>query len=111
MKKFTFLLFTTLPIIACAENIGNVVSSLNRVLGYVVPIIIGFALIAFLWGVLKYLFAGSDEKQREESKQFMLWGIIGLTVMVSVWGLVSVLANVFGMYIPTGLTPSLPNKQ
>jgi uncharacterized membrane protein YidH (DUF202 family) len=111
VKKYTFLILGAVPSIANAENIGDVVYSLNGALGYIVPIIIGFALIAFLWGILKYLVSGSDEKQREESKMFMLWGIIGLAVMVSVWGLVSILANLFGMHIPSGISPSLPDKQ
>lgn len=111
MKKYIFIFTAMVPSVVFAENLGTVVGSLNSVLRYVVPTIIGFALIAFLWGVLKYLWGGDVEKQREESKQFMLWGIVGLAVMVSVWGLVAIFANLFGMHIPAGFTPSLPPKQ
>ena len=99
------------PLIASANDIGLLVDSLKGVLGLIVPIIIGFALIAFLWGIVKYMWGASDEKQREESKMFMLWGIIGLFVMVSVWGLVAIIANLTGNHIPSGFAPSLPNKQ
>ena len=44
-----------------------------------------------------YVINTQDEAKREKGKQFMIWGIIALTVMVCVWGLVSVLGNTFGI--------------
>ena len=51
----------------------------------------------FLYGVLKYLRKSSDETEREEGRQMMLYGIIALFVMVSVWGLVGVVAGTFNL--------------
>ena len=41
----------------------------------------------FIWGVVQYMLANADEHKKETGKQYMVWGIIGLTVMVScgVW--------------------------
>ena len=109
MKKYIFLIFTALPSFAYAtSNIFQLTVDLRSLLSYVVPMIIGLALVAFLWGIIKYLFGGEDEGVRKESKQFMIWGIVGLTVMVSLWSLVSIFANLFGMHINT--TPTLPPK-
>ena len=49
----------------------------------------------FLWGVLKYVLNASDDA-KAEGKQFMLWGIIALFVMVSVWGLVNLISRSVG---------------
>jgi hypothetical protein len=60
-----------------------------------VPLIFALALATFVWGVVKYVIAAKDSNEREEGRMFMIYGIIALFVMVSVWGLVSVLSNTF----------------
>ncbi|MEI7513411.1 MAG: hypothetical protein WCJ74_02195 [bacterium] len=112
MKKYIFLIFTALPSVAFGlSDLGQIVSSSNGIIRSLVALIVGFALVAFLWGIVKYIWKGEDEGARKEAKQFMFWGIVGLAVMISVWALVSIIANFFGMHIPSGITPSLPNKQ
>ena len=106
---------SNLPNIGSGKNyssdLGGVVALLGDTLSALVPLIIGFALLAFLWGVFMYLWQGDDESKREESKKFMIWGIVGLTVMVSLWGLVSITANSLNFHLPSGLVPTLPDKE
>jgi small-conductance mechanosensitive channel len=112
MKKYIFLIFATFPMVVFgASDLGQIVYSSNGIIRSLVALIVGLALIVFLWGIVKYIWKGEDENARKEAKQFMFWGVVGLTVMVSVWALVSMVANFFGMHIPGGITPSLPNKQ
>lgn len=54
------------------------------------------ATVSFIWGVIQYFLNAENEEKRKKGKSFMLWGIIALFVMVSVWGLVGVLSNTFG---------------
>lgn len=61
-----------------------------------VPLLIGLAVVVFIYGVLILMFSEGGEK-KEEGKQYMLWGIIGIFVMVSVWGLVNILKGTFGL--------------
>jgi len=51
----------------------------------------------FIWGVVQYLINAQEETKREKGKQFMIWGIIALTVMTCVWGLVSIVGTTFGI--------------
>lgn len=59
----------------------------------VIRVIFGLAIVYFLWGVLQYTLYPDDENKKEKGKSVMLWGIIGLTVMFSVYGLIRVLIN------------------
>ena len=70
----------------------------------VVPLIIALAVTVFIWGMVKFIAAG-ESSEREAGKQFMLWGIIGLTVIFCVWGLVNILGNTFGV---KSVIPQLP---
>lgn len=64
---------------------------------FVIPVLLSVALVIFLWGVLKYVSSGDDEEKRNSGRNFIVYGIIGLFVMVSVWGLVAVLNRTFGI--------------
>ena len=58
-------------------------------------LIIGIAVVAFLYGAVKYVGSAGDEQSRTEGRQFMTWGIIAIFVMVSVVGIVQILVNTF----------------
>jgi len=77
---------------------------MNLVIGCIlspgVKLLIALAVVVFLWGVFNFIRA-SDDSKKSEGKKLMLWGIIGLFVIVSIWGIVSILQNTF---IPSGRT-------
>ena len=58
-------------------------------------LLIAAAVILFLYGVIKYVYSGDNEEKRKEAKNYIVYGIIGLFVMVSVWGLVNLLVGTF----------------
>lgn len=63
----------------------------------VIPLIASLAVAIFIWGIIQYVINNEEEAKKEKGKQFMIWGIIGLAVMVGVWGLVSILGSTFGI--------------
>lgn len=65
--------------------------------GSVIPLIFALAVVMFIWGVVQYVINSDDETKKSQGRQFMIWGIIALTVMVSVWGLVKILGATFGI--------------
>lgn len=63
----------------------------------VIPFLFAIATLAFIWGSIKFFIIDADEEaKREQGRQFMLWGIIALAVMISMWGLVGLLSSSFG---------------
>jgi len=64
----------------------------------VIPLIFAVAIVMFIWGVVQFFILNSDEEaKRAQGKQFMIWGVIALAVMLSVWGLVAILGATFGL--------------
>jgi heme A synthase len=86
---------------------GNLQSIINVILSSfidpLIPIFVGLAIIIFAWGLFNYLKSGIGEKaQIEGAKSLMFWGVVIIFVMVSVWGLVAILQNIFfGDDLPT----------
>jgi hypothetical protein len=77
----------------------------------VVPVLFALALVVFLWGVTQFIMNSADENKRAQGKQFMVWGIIGLFVMFSVWGLVLLLQATINPGQDKLFIPSLPQQQ
>ena len=77
----------------------GVITYITCVIGQsVIPLIFAIAMVTFIWGAVKFFILESDEAaKREQGKQYMLWGIVALAVMISVWGLVGILRSTFGV--------------
>jgi hypothetical protein len=89
-------------------------TNFQGVLGYItciinssiIPLIFALAVVMFIWGAVNFFIINADEEaKREQGKQFMIWGILALTVMLSVWGLVAILGSTFG--INTSILPQV----
>jgi hypothetical protein len=93
------------------STLGKALQDIQALMNKVVPILIGLAIIAFLFGVLRFVFNAGKEDKRAEGRNFMIYGLIGIVVMVSVWGLVTFVQSTFGLqnnnFIIQG--PQLPN--
>lgn len=63
---------------------------------FILPLIFSIGFIVFMYGVIRYVIAG-DSKEKEEGKKFLMWGLIGLFVMVSIWGIVGLVSNTLGL--------------
>ena len=89
--------------VVCGQGITSLTSLINfftcTLLDFVIPLLIALSLVAFIYGILKFFLNPDNEEKKKEGKTFMLWGIIALFVMVSIWPLVSIFSNTF---LPAG---------
>ena len=74
----------------------------------IIPLLFALALAAFIYGVVQYIINPNNSEKRGEGQQYMIWGIIGLFVMISVWGLVGVLSSTFNLTNTAPILPQLP---
>ncbi|MCX6753076.1 MAG: hypothetical protein NTW62_01855 [Candidatus Nomurabacteria bacterium] len=63
----------------------------------IIPFIMALSFAVFFWGIVQYLLGANEETKRTKGREFMIWGIVGLAVMISIWGFVAVLGNTFGV--------------
>lgn len=84
---------------ACTNSICGVAATIIGIInGLLVPLIFALAFIVFLWGVASaYIFSRGDAEKVKDGHRLILWGIIGFVVMISLWGLVNVVATTFGL--------------
>lgn len=94
--KIIVYIGVTLPIVAYAQAPGGVVTILKSGLGIVdllVKVSFGLGLLFFFWGIAKFILAAGDESKHEEGKRLMIWGVVALFVMASIWGIVGFVQN------------------
>ncbi len=60
----------------------------------------------FVWGLVQFLMNLDKGSENEEGKQHMLWGIVGMFVMASVFGIITLLNNTFDLDAFSG-TPDM----
>jgi|SRR3989344_3715854 len=112
MKKVILGVLAFAPALAFAQTLSNIetfVTSVGRVVGIALPIVVAIALLVFFWGLVKFIFAQGNEEAKVEAKKIMLWGIIALFVMVSIWGLVKFIGTALGVNQgDTVIVPTVP---
>lgn len=111
MKKIALSILAFAPVVSFAQATQSVpndafnLQGFNAVLGHIlsfinqalIPAIFVIAFLVFIWGVFKFfILGGSQQEKRDEGKKLVVWSIIGFVVMLSVWGIVNLVASSLG---------------
>ncbi|OGG41636.1 hypothetical protein A2837_00625 [Candidatus Kaiserbacteria bacterium RIFCSPHIGHO2_01_FULL_46_22] len=86
------------PVIALAQFgdindfISDITSFINNVL---IPLVFAIALLVFIWGMFQ-LFINKNAEEAEQGKKLALYAIVAFVLMVSIWGIVNVIASGLG---------------
>lgn len=89
-KKIFIAVMILSPFVALAAS-TDFETIIRKTSGWAIGLInllLIIATLVFLWGVIKYISAGGDAATIKEARSYILWGIIGLAIMGSVWVLV-----------------------
>ncbi|OHA58541.1 MAG: hypothetical protein A2571_02075 [Candidatus Vogelbacteria bacterium RIFOXYD1_FULL_44_32] len=54
------------------------------------------AVAVFFFGLVEFIFKAGGGGDLAEGKQHMIWGIVGLFIMVSVYGILHIICNTIG---------------
>ena len=74
----------------------SIILKIGELLSAVIPVLIALGVVYFVWGVVMYVIADSEEA-KSKGKNSMIYGVIGLAVIVGLWGLVGIVINTFGI--------------
>jgi bacteriorhodopsin len=98
MKKLIVSIATFLPAIAFAQPITDVNSltyKLTNIGNTFIQILIAFAVIWIIYNVVRFIIKSDAPEERKEIGKAILWSIVGLFIILSIWGLVRILTNTF----------------
>ncbi|MEK7128814.1 MAG: hypothetical protein AAB858_00520 [Patescibacteria group bacterium] len=95
-----------MPFVVSAQQIVVILSRFRQILDLLIPIFITLAVLFFFWGLIMYIKAGGGTEQKDTGKFYMIWAVIALFVMVSIFGIIGLIGNTFD--IRQGQTIILP---
>jgi hypothetical protein len=61
-----------------------------------IPLLGAIAFLVFVWGVAKYIKSSGSEEGLKKSKNILIWGVVGLFVLVTIWGLIAFMRGELG---------------
>lgn len=107
MKKIISLglVFGAAPFMAFAAatgDIGAILATFIKWIGWLVPALITLAIAYFIWGVIQFISA-SDEEAKKMGRTKIINGLIGLFVIMAFWGIIAVVKNTFGITASSGM--------
>ena len=73
-----------------AKLISNIkVYILNPIIGFMFAV----AVVMFIYGIVEYIWSADNEDKVAVGKKHMIWGIIGIFVMIGVYGILNILSG------------------
>ena len=117
MKKVIYTLVSSgiifVPTVAFGAVNFTVLLDLERqggeIIGKIIPIVFALAIIYFFWGIVQFIRGAGDPKKASEGKSIMIYGVIAIAVMVSLYGIVTWLQDTLGINTTaTIILPTVP---
>lgn len=89
-KKHALMLLALFsPLVALGDEVDSFLDNLaEEVLDPIVYLLFALAIIYFVFGAVKFMLNADNPTERDSGKSAMIWGIIGLFIMVGVYGIV-----------------------
>src|SRR3989338_405242 len=113
MSKRSFILgtFFFLPTFALAQtSVITIMDDLINIMQTIMPVLLGCAVAVFFWGVVKFIWHADDEKAVQEGRMFLVWGMVGIFVIVALWSIIGFIQTELGL-APLGGLGTAPTIQ
>lgn len=92
-----FMTFLLVPQVAFAapQDLPALVTLFISLIDSIITVLFALAVLGFFWGLAKYMLSVQDSAKIEEGRKLMIWGIIALFVMFSIFGILRILKATF----------------
>ena len=85
------------------KTLGDIIDLFIKLGLKIIPFLGAVAFLMFVFGVGRFIRASGNEKELKDSKNLLIWGIVGLFVLTTIWGIMAFLQNEFGFGASVGI--------
>lgn len=79
------------------EVANQLLNSFGVLVQTAIPIAFALAILGFFFGLARYIFSAGDEEKRKEGKSMMVWGLVAVFVLVSLFGIIRLFQRTLGV--------------
>jgi uncharacterized membrane protein YidH (DUF202 family) len=91
-------LFSTQVAYAASTNFNGFIANVdNMIINPLISLLFALAVVYFLYGVFQFIGNQENEEKKTTGKNHMLWGIIGIAIMMGVWAILSMVLSTLGI--------------
>ena len=75
-------------------SIDTFIINVNReIINPLIGLLFALAIAYFLYGVYEFIASGANDEKKTTGKSHMLWGVVGITIMMGVWFILGLVLN------------------
>ena len=78
------------------KTIADLINIFIDIFSTLIPFLAALAFFLFMLGVAKYIRSSGSEKDAKDSKNLLIWGIVGIFILVTIWGIISFMRSELG---------------
>jgi hypothetical protein len=103
--KYISLITVLIPSVSFAalDGVRGLLTEFGGLLNDVLRIVFALGLIFFFWGVGQFILHSGEEKTRTEGRNKMIWGIVAIFVMLSIYGIINAISGLIGVPLDPAL--------
>ncbi len=89
--------------VAYAESLNAFIGHVDdKIINPLIYFLFALAVLYFLWGVLEFIWNQTSEEKKTSGKSHMLWGVIGIAIMLGVWSILNLILSTLNI---SGIDP------
>lgn len=89
--------------VAEPQTLADIINLFTDIGLVIIPFLGVVAFLLFVWGVARFIKSAGSEKEIKDSKNLIIWGIVGLFILITIWGLISFLKSELGFGSKVGV--------
>ncbi len=78
------------------KTISELITMFINIVSTLIPFMGALAFFVFLIGVARYIKSSGSEKDTKDSKNLLIWGVVGMFILVTIWGIISFIKSELG---------------
>ncbi len=84
--------------VAYAGRLDEFLQNVNtQIVNPLIAFLFALAVVYFLYGVFQFFSNQKNEESKTTGKNHMLWGVVGITIMVGIWAILNIILSTFGI--------------
>lgn len=85
------------PAVAFAQTVKGILGQGTSLIVLVINLLMTLAVAIFIFGIVKFILAAGSPEKLKSAKFLIIYGLIGLFMLVCFWGIISIFKNTFSL--------------
>ena len=79
-------------------TLSQIIAAVNtNIVNPLIFLLLAVALVVFIWGIVTYFRNIDNAEERSTGLKHMIWGVVGLAIMISFKGIIVIIKNLIGV--------------